>query len=77
MKCKYFYSHVIYHLITSLYRFWYTLSADQDLKRLYMVSDKNGHIARSYGVLDTDNHEAFNACFMINSDGLVQARNFE
>ena len=37
-----------------------------------MLSDKNGHIAQMYGVLDSKNHVAFQSVFLIDTDGVVK-----
>jgi len=37
-----------------------------------MLSDKNGHIAQMYGVLDSNNHVAFQSVFLIDPEGVVQ-----
>lgn len=39
---------------------------------VYLVSDKNGDISRTYGVLDVENHRPFHAVFIIDTEGVMQ-----
>ena len=38
-----------------------------------MLADRAGHVARSFGVLDTSTHLAFPALFLVDREGTVQA----
>merc|ERR1711963_702214 len=37
-----------------------------------VISDKTGELSKKFGVLDNDNHSAYNAAFIINKNGKVE-----
>ena len=38
-----------------------------------MLGDRNGEVARLFGVLDTNTHTAYSAMFLVDMEGVVQA----
>ena len=54
------------------------LSASAEIRDLGLpeatyISDKNGEISKMFGVLDIKTHRCFNAVFLVDKDGVVQA----
>ena len=46
---------------------------DLGLPEATFISDKNGQISQMFGVLDTKTHRSYNAIFLVDKDGVVQA----